>query len=84
MTRRWHDLYADVAAQMRADPTLSANEIDRRLRKDGRGRNRNDALLAVRTLRTIPGVAQSALAPVGLRRLEYRFPGAVRGLSRER
>jgi hypothetical protein len=63
MTRHWRDLYADVAGMLAAFPTLSANEIDRRLRAAGRGRNRNDVLRAVRTLRTIPGVAASTRGP---------------------
>jgi hypothetical protein len=63
MTRRSHDLYGDVAALLAVEPTLSANEIANRLREDGRGRNRNDVLKAVRTLRAIPGVAQSGRGP---------------------
>lgn len=63
MTRRSHDLYGDVAALLAVEPTLSANVIDRRLRTSGHGLNRNDVLRAVRTLRTIPGVAQSARGP---------------------
>jgi hypothetical protein len=58
-----HDLYPAVIAEMIRTPGASANEIDKRLRAAGHGRCRNDILRAVKTLRSLPGVALSTRGP---------------------
>jgi hypothetical protein len=56
-------LYPDVIGELARDPNASANEIDARLRVAGRGWARGDVLRAVRTLRSLPGVAPSTRGP---------------------
>lgn len=51
-----HRVYAAVRNELCAEPTVSGNEVDRRLRAAGSGFWRNDVLEAVRVLRSMPGI----------------------------
>jgi len=57
------DLVRDCAELLRSDPSMSANEVYRRLRAAGKNVWKNDVHYAVRTLRSFEGVPNSPRRP---------------------
>jgi hypothetical protein len=74
------DLAHDCAALLRVDPSMSANEVYRRLRAAGKHVWKNDVFYAVRTLRSFEGVPKSVRYP-GRPRKIGRGSGATAGES---